>query len=272
MLPGMLRFAVLLFILFVSPVSADELPLVDTHLHYNETVHSALTPAQIIQIREDNHISRAVITSRPPERVLTLRQQAPERIIPLLGVYRSPADKQDWYRDKTLPGRVAKQLHDPRWRGIGELHIFARHRHSPVFRQIVRLAGQYQLPLMMHADPAVIDTIYEWNPKLPVVWAHAGTYPYPDLLADYLQRYPDLMIDLSMRDERIAPEGKLRDDWYELFIRYPDQFMVGVDTFSTLRWQTYDQKISLTRHWLKQLPDDVRHKLADTNARRIFND
>lgn len=268
----MIRYAILLFILFVSPASADELPIFDTHLHYNQADRDTLTPTEIIQTLADNNISQAVITSRPPGLVLTLKQQAPERIIPLLGIYQTAADKQDWHQDKTLPVRVAKQLDNRNWRGIGELHIFAEYRHSPVFRQIVQLAGQHQLPLMMHTDPVVIDTIYEWNPKLPVIWAHAGAYPYPDLLADYLQRYPDLMIDLSVRDERIAPDGKLRDDWYELFIRYPDRFMVGVDTFSTSRWQTYDQKIALTRHWLKQLPDDVRHKLADTNARRLFAD
>ena len=56
-----------------------------------------------------------------------------------------------------------------------------------------------------------------------------GTAPYPDLTADYLERAPALCVDLSVHDERIAPKGILRNNWYELFAREPGRFMVGVD-------------------------------------------
>ena len=83
--------------------------------------------------------------------------------------------------------------------GGGELHLFARDRHSPVFTRIIELAQQHRLPLLLHGDPAVIDTVYEQAPGHPVIWAHAGTFPYPDLIADYLARYPALCVDLSVR-------------------------------------------------------------------------
>jgi predicted TIM-barrel fold metal-dependent hydrolase len=157
------------------------------------------------------------------------------------------------------------------WRGIGELHIFARDRHSLVFKQVVTLAAQHRLPLQIHGDPAVIDSVYDMAPGHPVVWAHAGTFPYPDLLADYLRRYPALRVDLSVRNERIAPNGKLSDDWYQLFMRYPDRFMVGVDTFSLLRWNNFDKAVASIRYWLAQLPDDIAQQLAYDNAAALFD-
>jgi predicted TIM-barrel fold metal-dependent hydrolase len=117
----------------------------------------------------------------------------------------------------------------------------------------------------------VIDTVYEQAPGHPVIWAHAGTFPYPDLIADYLTRYPALRVDLSVREERIAPNGIVRDDWYELFVRYPDRFMVGVDTYSLSRWYTFDETATGIRQWLRELPADVATRLAYGNAAALFD-
>ena len=141
---------------------------------------------------------------------------------------------------------------------------------SPVFRRIVTLAVDHDLPLALHADPAVIDTLYEIAPDHPVIWAHAGTYPYPDLVADYLQRYPALHIDVSVRDERIAANDEIADDWYELFATYPDRFMVGVDTFSLARWHDFDTAVARIRQWLALLPNEIRTRLAYDNAAAFF--
>jgi hypothetical protein len=46
----------------------------------------------------------------------------------------------------------------PRQRS-GELPIFAERRRSPVFLPIVELATAHVLPVLMHCDPAVIDTL-----------------------------------------------------------------------------------------------------------------
>ena len=255
--------------LFVGTLAAE--PLFDAHLHYNAQDAEDFNPQQIMSILDRNSIQYAQVTGIPARLALELQQQAPARILPLLGVYRSPQDKETWVQDAGLPSRIETRLKQGSWRGIGELHLFARDRHSPVFRRIIELAQHYRLPLMLHADPAVIDTVYEQAPGHPVIWAHAGTFPYPDLVADYLVRYPALRVDLSVRDERIAPGGMLRDDWYELFIRFPDRFMVGVDTYSPTRWHTYDEVAASIRGWLRELPADVATRLAHGNAAALFN-
>jgi len=121
------------------------------------------------------------------------------------------------------------------------------------------------------ATRSVIDKAYEIAPNQPIIWAHAGTFPYPDLVSDYLHRYPNLSIDLSMRDGRIAPDGKINDDWYELFVTYPNRFMIGADTYSTARWDMFNSAVSTVRNWLAQLPDEIAQQLAFVNAAKLYN-
>jgi len=246
-------------------------PLFDVHLHYNEAHTAQYSPQQIIKKLETSDVAHAVVTSTPAHLSRRLYELAPNRIVPLLGVYRSPEDKTRWLWDPSLPERIEAELKNGIWRGIGELHLFAEERHSPVFRRLIELAVRYDLPLMLHADPAVIDTLYEISPNQPLIWAHAGTYPYPDLIADYLRRYPALYIDVSVRDDRIAANGEISDDWYELFVSYPDRVMIGVDTYSLSRWHDFDSAVERIRQWLALLPDEIGSRLAYDNAAAFFN-
>ncbi|WP_158675321.1 amidohydrolase family protein [Thiohalobacter thiocyanaticus] len=257
-------------VLLLAPALSAAQQLVDTHLHYDAAYARAFPPGEVVDLLERNRISHALVTGIPPRQVRVLHEADPQRILPLLGVYRKPADRTDWYADAELPGRVERQLKSGPWRGIGELHIFAADRRSPVLRRLAELAVAHELPLLLHADPAVVDTLYETVPGVTLIWAHAGTYPYPDLLADYLERYPRLHVDLSVRDGRIAPEGELAPDWYRLLVEYPDRFLLGVDTFSLARWQDYDRVVAGIRQWLAQLPPEVLERLARGNAARLF--
>lgn len=254
---------------FALPLYAQ--PLFDSHLHYSKDDAQHFAPQEIIQRLDKNTIPYAAVTGTPAKHVTALYKVAPKQVVPLLSVYRRHEDKSIWTQDESVIPYLKQELAHAHWRGIGELHVFADDRHSKVFKQVITLASAKQLPLLIHADPAVIDTVYEIAPKHRVIWAHAGTFPYPDLVANYLQRYPNLSVDVSMRDRRIAPNGEIDDDWYELFVSYPDRFMVGVDTFSTSRWNNYDSAVGVIRHWLAQLPDDVAQQLAFVNATNFYN-
>lgn len=264
--PG--TFALALLLILSRGLHAQ--PLFDTHLHYSADDAAAFTPAEILAILDRNAIAHAVVTGTPAAHTEALFRHAPARIVPFLGVYRSDADKIPWPHDPELPARVEQALASGIWRGIGELHIFAADRHSAVFRRLVELAAQRELPLLMHADPEVIDALFAIAPEATVLWAHAGTDPRPALLADYLRRYPRLTVDLSVRDERIAPDGALDADWRALFLTHPDRFLVGVDTFSVNRWRGFDAVAARIRAWLEQLPPEVAARLAHGNAAALF--
>ena len=261
-------YSILLTVLLPFPLIAQ--PFFDTHLHYTANDAQRYSPKEILRRLDANNVMYAAVTRVSPTYTRQLYQAAPDRIVPLLAPERDKANKTEWIYNRNLITFLEKELENDYWRGIGELHVFARDRHSKVFEKIVALASEKQLPLLIHGDPAVIDRIYELAPRQPVIWAHAGTFPYTDLIMDYLRRYPHLLIDLSMRDERIAPGGEIDDNWYELFVTFPDRFMVGVDTYSTERWDKYDSAVETIRSWLEQLPTDIAMQLAYTNAARLY--
>jgi hypothetical protein len=257
------------FDLIAGPLFAE--PLFDAHLHYSAADAKVLSPKAVIERLDRNGIRYAVVSSAPASHTNDLYNYAPDRIVPLLGIYHSQDDKVSWTDDASLSSFVETEINRGAWRGVGELHVFAKDRHKPVFRRIVEIVSSRQLPILIHGDPAVIDSVYDIAPSTRLIWAHAGTFPYPDLIADYLQRYPALIVDLSMRDERIAPQGILDDAWYELFVTYPNRFVVGVDTYSQSRWQEFDAAVVRINNWLSQLPDDVAKQLAYDNAARIYS-
>jgi predicted TIM-barrel fold metal-dependent hydrolase len=244
--------------------------LIDSHIHYNAGYVNRYSPAWIISTLRENNIDRAVVTSYPPEQVMSLYKSDPDRFIPMLGVYQTREDKHTWTHDARLPAKVEQMLGQEQWRGVGELHVFADQRRSEVLLKIVAIAADHNLPLLLHCDPAVIDSVFEHSPDARVIWAHAGAYPYPQLLRDYLTRYPQLYIDLSVREERIAPDGELDPEWEILLWEHPERFMVGVDTFSIERWKQYGVVATRIRNWLSQLPDDIASGIAHDNAAKVF--
>ncbi|NWG88069.1 MAG: amidohydrolase family protein [Hydrogenophilaceae bacterium] len=247
------------------------LPMIDGHGHYTVAEAEVLPPAAVLAKLDAAGVRRIVVSGAPPELAQRLYRAAPGRVIPLLGVYGRGRDKADWMRDASLPQQVAAALAGGPWAGIGELHLFARDADKTVFADLVRLAAAHDLVLMLHGDAEVVQRALELAPSVRVLWAHLGTEPRPELLAAMLDRYADrLWIDTSVRDERIAPDGRLLPEWRALFLRHPDRFLVAVDTFSLNRWQHYEAMVDQIRAWVASLPPEVQAKLLHDNAARLF--
>lgn len=268
--------ATLLLCALSSPIQANrDLPVFDVHLHYNgpdrDGARDTFTPEDIIARLERNRISSAVFSSRPNAGTRALFDAAPERIVPFLMPYRSRDDRYTYHSDPALIPWLEEKLQWGHWRGIGEFHLFSEHAGSPVIRDMVRLAETRGLVLQLHGDHGVVERLFEHAPGITLIWAHAGTVPVPFLVGRYLERYDRLFVDLSMRNERIAPDGILDPEWAVLFTRFPDRFMVGMDTFSTGRWQRFDQLVAETRHWLRQLSPELGEALAWRNAERLLS-
>lgn len=246
-------------------------PLIDAHLHYTGVDAAALPPEQIIALFDGNGIDAALVSGQPPWAVEALYRAAPDRILPFLSPYRGQADKARWMHDPGLPARVSKALESGIYRGIGEIHIFADDRESPVLAALVALAAERDLMLQVHGDAAVIETIFAQAPNVTVLWAHLGTDPRPQVLAPLLARYPRLFVDTSVRDERfVDSDGKLWRQWRRFFIAHQAQVLVGVDTFWTPRWNRFSEVAAGIRGWLDQLPPQVADRLAYENAARLF--
>lgn len=247
-------------------------PLIDAHSHYTASDAREMTAPDLVARLDAAGVSRVVITGAPWRLARDLHTHAPDRVIPLLGAYASDADKATWMHDRELPARMAALAAEGRWAGIGELHLFARDADNVVYAELVRLAQRRGLMLLIHGDAAVVDKAFEIAPDLRVLWAHLGTEPKPETVTRVLQRHAGraLWIDTSVRDDRIAPQGRLLPEWRKVFQAHPDRFVVAVDAFSTRRWQRYAEVTQQIRQWVGGLSPDLQERLMWRNAEALF--
>lgn len=245
--------------------------LIDAHSHYAHADTLAISPKEVVETLDRNKIEKILITSTPNSGTTKLLNYAPERVIPFLSVYQTKADKRDWMYQTEVIDRAKADLKTGQFVGIGELHIFAKDKKSPVLKGLVELANEQELPMLIHADAQVIDEIFQIDPDARVLWAHLGTQPEISLLQSMLDKYPqNLWIDTSVRDKQLLATGRLGEDWKAFFTAYPDRFLVAIDTFSVNRWKTYDSVVEDIQTWLQDLPIDVANRLAKENAQQFF--
>jgi hypothetical protein len=247
-------------------------PMIDAHGHYTTADAAVFSPADIVAKMDAAGVRRLVVSGTPPAMAQALHRHAPDRFVPLLGVYTTELGKALWMHDAQLPERVRAQLASGHWAGLGELHLFARDAGSPVFAALVRLAAEHRLLLLIHGDAAVVDRAFALDPQARVLWAHLGTVPEPDAVDAVLQRHAGraLWVDTSVRDERIAPGGVLLPAWRALFARHPDRFVVAVDAFSTRRWGRYGEVVATIRTWADTLPPALARRLRHDNAAALL--
>jgi hypothetical protein len=81
--------------------------------------------------------------------------------------------------------------------------------------------------------------------------------------------FPHLWVELALRSD-VAPGGRLDPDWRAVFLRHPERFLVGTDTWTTSRWQAVVEGMRFRRGWLAQLPRDVAEQIAYRNGERLF--
>ncbi len=248
--------------------AAADLPIVDTHLHYSRNSWEQYAPEGILGLLDAAGIRRAFVSSTPDEGTLRLRQAAPDRIVPVLRPYREAGELGSWHRDPSVAGYLEGRLKAGIYRGIGEFHLRGGEARSAVVRQVAELARRHALFLHCHCDAEAAEILVGLGADLRVLWAHAGLSSGPDVVGALLARHPGLTVELALRSD-VAPGGRLDPAWRALFLRYPDRFMVGTDTWIPSRWAELQGVQEGTRAWLRQLPPDVAARIASGNAERL---
>ena len=120
-----------------------------------------------------------------------------------------------------------------------------------------------------HTDDTGNEGLFQIDPKVKTLWAHAGMSAIPETVSRLLDRYPSLFVELSIRSD-IATDGKLHSAWKALFIRHLDRVLVGSDTWITSRWESFVSIHAEIRKWLIQLPRDIAERLAFKNSFRLI--
>ena len=210
----------------------------------------------------------AIVSSTPDDGTLRLHEKAPGRIVPVLRPYRTRADMGTWTTDTSIVPYVQERLKWAVYKGLGEFHLTAAQAADAVVRELAALGAQHGLFLYGHTDAAGIGELLRLYPTVRWLWAHAGLGEPLEVVARVADWNPALMIELSLKSE-VAANGKLDPRWKELFLRHPDRFMVGTDTWVTSQWDRFAQIQTSLRAWLGQLPRDVAEKIAYRNAQKF---
>jgi hypothetical protein len=255
--------------LFAGSGLAQDLPIFDAHIHYSRPAWEPYSPEAALSILDRAGVSRALVSSTPDDGTLRLYEKAPWRIVPFLRPYRSREDMAGWTKNLDILAYVEERLKRGIYRGIGEFHIGPGDAASPVIVGLHRLAASRKLFLHAHTDEVAVEELLRLQPEVPVLWAHAGMVSSPETVGRLLDRYQNLWVELALRLD-VAPEGRLDPVWRSLFLRFPDRFMVGTDTWVNSQWEALPEILNRFRVWLRQLPPEVASKVASENAERLF--
>ena len=249
--------------------AAAQFPIFDAHIHYSRADWDAYTPERILSILARAGVRRALVSSTPDDGTLELHRRAPAGIVPSLRPYRTASDMGTWMRDATVIADVEARLQRGVYRAIGELHFGAAEVQAPVLQRVAELARQYGLFLWCHVDDVTAETMLTTYPGVRLLWAHAGLSAPARRVGELVDRHPQLFVELALRTD-VAPGGTLDPEWRTVFLRHPDRFLVGTDTWVTARWERVRFETEAVQQWLLQLPREVAEQIAWKNGDRLF--
>jgi hypothetical protein len=245
----------------------ESLPVFDAHIHYSHDAPAYVSPENAVRRLREAGVTRAVVSSWSDEGTWQLHQVAPDFIIPALMPYPDRDDMQVWMHDDNVIHYARERLEKYRYAAIGELHIDGDEANTEVMREIVKLAGKYDLFLHVHSDAAGILNIYAQDPDARILWAHAG-FEHAETVRELLLMHDKLWADLSYRYD-IFTEGMLATEWKDLLQDHADRFLLGIDPYAPQRWLQIDEVMQWQRRLLAALPLDVARKIAHENGGRL---
>ncbi len=263
-----------LALIFIPPSGAalaERLPLLDAHVHYGKDAWSDLTPEQAIAVLERAGVRIALVSSTPDDGTRKLFKADPARVVPVIRPYRSGSDLTGWTTDEDVLAYVKKRLADGTpYRGIGEFHLSLDEVKAANVGRFAAIAAEKGLFLHAHVDSKTMAALIDAYPSVRMLWAHAGLSEGPEASRALLEKYENLWIELSLRGDVVQGE-KLTPEWRALFLRYPDRFLVGTDTWIPERWSELESNAEFTRGWLAQLPTEVAEKIAYRNGEALLS-
>ena len=261
-------------------------PLFDAHLHYNEEAWNGQAGphplSDVLARMQRNGVQAIIANSRPNDGTKALaeaREQtraAGVTVVPFIRLYRNRADYNNWFQDESIYAMVqaefARGTAAGPYRGIGECHLYdSANANGPVAKKLMQCAEQHGLAVLAHVDDVAIDLLLAHAPKARLIWAHTGIGGTPpERVAALLDKYPQLMGELSYRPGLTCDEGRLCPEWRALLLKHPTRFLLGSDTWVNQRWLYYDNLMQGYRRWLGELPPAVARRIAWDNGATLF--
>jgi len=261
-------FLFLIVLCISSWAKAQPLPIFDAHMHYSHDAWESVPVADVIALLRKAGVRRALVSSSGDDGQQRLYAAAPDLIIPELRPYRTRGEIGSWVRDESVIPYLEQRLAKYRYAGIGEFHLFGADADLPVPQRMVELARKHRLFLHAHSDADAVERLFRQWPQARILWAHAG-FEQPAVVEQMLKKHRNLWADLAFRTDHGAG-GKVDDAWRGVFLRHPDRFMVGTDTYTPERWHYVPGHAEWSRAWLSSLPREVAERIAWKNGEELF--
>ncbi len=259
---------------FADPIGdgVDHLPVFDAHVHYKEPAWGPYPPGTVIELMDKAGVAMALVSSTPDDGTIKLFEYAPNRIVPEVRPYHGGWGLSNWTRSPEMLEYLRARLDAHPHVGIGEFHAHSIDTKDDAFlRQIAKLAAERNVLLHIHTDEAeTVKFFYDAEPKLTIIWAHAGMSAAPSVIEKMMDTYPKLYADLSYREHEILGPQDIEPDWKKLLTKHADRFMVGSDTWANEQWENYVGLINDNRRWISHFPKDLAEKFAYKNAEKLF--
>src|SRR5919108_1270858 len=255
------RLLVVMLALLPMPAAAQVFPLFDAHIHFSRPDWDVYTPERALSILAKAGVRRALVSSTPDDGTLKLYEKAPAGIVPALRPYRTRNDMSTWPRDPAVAAYVEERLKRGIYRAIGEVHFGEADVTASTLKRFAELAADRNIFFWCHIDDTTVERVLTTYPKTKVLWAHAGMSASARRVGDLVDRYPMLWVELALRTD-VAPAGTLDAEWRALFVRHPDRFLIGTDTWLTSRWESVGAASEAVQAWLRQLPREGAEQIG----------
>jgi hypothetical protein len=254
-----------------AAAAQDRLPIIDTHVHYSQPAWSVHPPDAVFRAFDAAGVPCALVSSSPDDGTLTLQRTAPQRVVPILRPYREGIGSSNWFEDAATPAYLEQRLARGGYKGIGEFHLFSdAAAATPVVRRVVEMAVARDIFVHVHSGVGPVRVLMGIDPKLKILWAHAGMSEPPEVVAEILGRDDRVWTEVSFRAGAIGGDGGIDPKWRDLMLRHTDRVMIGTDTYVTSRWDGYGRLVEEHRRWLAHLPRAAAEQIAWRNAVRLF--
>jgi hypothetical protein len=291
------RAIFLLLLLFFGQLSSQVIAknetFADSHIHFNWDHREETSVQEVVDILKQHNVGLTIVASTPSELALELRAKGGEWIIPFFSPYIHELGKRDWHMNEQVVKNAENGLKNGHYFGIGEVHFMSGFRpttNNAIFQQLLRLAEQYNVPMLIHIDSGneqAFLKLCSTNPNVKMIFAHAGGNLRPSHIEKILLNCSNVWIDLAARDPwRYG--GISRDDftllplWRQLVLNYSERFITGTDpVWNVTRmstwdsgdegWAHYEQLYDYHMTWLQDLPASVRRKISWENTHTRLN-
>jgi len=251
---------------------AETLPLFDAHVHYKEPAWEPFPPSTVLELMDRSGVAMALVSSTPDEGTIKLWEYAPNRVVPELRPYHGQAGSSNWTKATGMFDYLVERLNKYPHQGIGEFHLHNVDSSDELFlRKVADLALSKDIYIHVHSGKEPVDFLFSLEPKLKIIWAHAGMTEPAETVEQMMATYKTLYADTSFREgDILTSNGTINSAWRNVLERFPDRFMVGSDTWVNGQWADYQQIIAVNRKWLAQFSRPIAEAIAFKNAERLF--